>query len=107
MIKPVWRATSGSKSNPGPSGEDANQIGQPRDVGSPVRATLRWTGRYRGARQARPFLPRAAARHDGLHGDARTGFYTLVLASRVGSFGRVTAIEAGGENLRRLRRHSR
>jgi len=38
---------------------------------------------------------------------ARTGFYILALASRVGSFGRVTAIEASGENVRRLRRHSR
>ena len=36
---------------------------------------------------------------------ARAGFYTLALASRVGSSGRVIAIEADAENVRRLRWH--
>ena len=35
--------------NPGPSGEDADAVGQPLDVGSTCSAPVRaWTGRHRG-----------------------------------------------------------
>jgi hypothetical protein len=37
-----------SKLNPGPSGEDADAVGQPRDVGSPIPRQAYWIGRHQG-----------------------------------------------------------
>src|SRR5262249_41329106 len=37
-----------SKLNPGPSGEDADAVGPPRDVGSPIPRQAYWIGRHQG-----------------------------------------------------------
>jgi len=60
-----------------------------------------WLGHFERKKLAHVLRPGMTVLDVG----ARAGFYTLALASRVGSSGRVIAIEADGENVRRLRRH--